>query len=81
MLDGGVMGISISKFALIMLGMGGFAILETFWIRMMLDNSRKNEGYTRYSWTLILAFTNVFGAIYYFFTIRRKRRQEEEEEE
>lgn len=80
MFDGGVMGISISKFALIMLGMGVFALFETFWIRMMLDNSRKNEGYTRYSWTIILACTNVFGAMYYFFTIRRKRIKEEEEE-
>lgn len=76
---GGIMGISVYKFGLILIGMGAVALLETFWIRMMLDNRRENEGYSRYSWTIILACTNFIGAFIYLLTVRRKRMSEKGE--
>jgi len=72
-----MLGISVYNFALILILMGLGVILITFWIWMIVDCIKRNEGYIRYVWTIILILTNFIGALIYFFTVRRKQISEE----
>lgn len=66
-------GVDTYAFIKILMGMSVGLFTITFWILMIKDCITKMEGYTRYTWILIIVLTFIFGAFAYFITARRKR--------
>jgi len=72
---------NVGKFAMY-LGLMTVAIfLVAFWFFMVRDNLKRNEGYSRYVWTILTVALPIIGSAFYFATVRRELIKKENGEE
>jgi hypothetical protein len=71
---------SFWTFAGYLVGMSAILFVLAFWFAMVRDNLQRNEGYSKYTWTLLILCIPFVGAAAYFFTARRALLQKENAE-